>query len=69
MVDEKGKAVKYEILTIVQTDKRLNRSGELLYEARNLVTGASRTIAQDEVLRRATPVDNSADLFEDTSNR
>jgi hypothetical protein len=67
IVDERGKAAKYEILSIVHSGARLKNLGELLYEARNVITGGTRTIAEEEVLRRATPVDSSAQLFEHTN--
>lgn len=63
IVDEQGKPIKYEILSVVATEKRLKDVGEQLFEARNVATGATKTIAQDEILRRATPIDSSAELF------
>ncbi len=65
MVDEKGKATKYEIISVIRPNARLKEEdNEQLYEARNVITGGRRTIAQEEVLRKATPVDSSAQLFE-----
>lgn len=63
MVDENGRATKYEIVSVVEPRRHL-RDGEQLYEARNVTTGGMKTIGQEDVLRRATPVDSSAELFE-----
>ncbi len=64
MVDEKGKATKYEIISVVEAGSRIKDLEEQLYEARNVITGGTKTIAEEDVLRRATPVDSSAELFE-----
>ncbi len=69
MVDENGKAVKYEIISVVEPGRRLKEIDEQLYEARNVTTGGVKTIAQEDVLRRATPVDSSAELFERSNSR
>jgi ribosomal 50S subunit-recycling heat shock protein len=63
MVDENGKATKYEIVSVVET-RRHFKDSEQLYEAKNTTTGGMKTIAEEDVLRRATPVDSSAELFE-----
>lgn len=63
MVEEQGKEIQYEILSVVPTERRLKDVGEQLFEARNARTGVMKTIAQDEILRRATPIDSSSDLF------
>ncbi|MDH2901524.1 MAG: hypothetical protein PXY39_11190 [archaeon] len=63
MVDENGRATKYEIISVVEPRRHL-RDSEQLYEARNVTTGGMKTISQEDVLRRATPVDSSAELFE-----
>lgn len=70
MVDERGRAVKYEILSVLAmtTSRRVKDSGERLYEAKNVASGAVRTISQEDVLRRATPVDSSAELFDSGTN-
>ena len=65
IVDEKGRPSKYEIVSVVQPSGRIKGIEEQLYEAKNVTTGGMRTIAQEEVLRRATPIDSSADLFEE----
>ncbi len=61
MVDERGKAAKYEILSIVSSSRAKNLDG--CYEAKNVITGAKKTIMEEDILRLATPVDSSADLF------
>jgi hypothetical protein len=68
MVDVNGKATKYEIVSIVEPRRHLKDS-EQLYEARNVITGGMKTIAEEDVLRRATPVDSSAELFEKEETR
>lgn len=65
MVDEHGKATKYEIISVLGSGRKLKEIDEHLYEGKNVITGARRTIMQEEVLRLATPVDSSAQLFEE----
>ena len=36
---------------------------DLIYDAKRVTTGEKQTISEDEILRLATPVDNSAQLF------
>ncbi|MDG7001872.1 MAG: hypothetical protein JRN15_22470, partial [Nitrososphaerota archaeon] len=36
---------------------------DVCYDARQIVSGKTKTIFEDEILRLATPVDNSAHLF------
>ncbi len=62
MVDENGKAIKYEILSVLSA-KSLKSLGESCYEARNAITGKKKTIIEEDILRPATPVDSSAELF------
>ena len=59
MVDENGKALKYEILSVLS----LRKSQESCYEARNVISGKKKTIVEEDILRLATPVDSSAELF------
>jgi hypothetical protein len=63
MVEESGKAIKYEILSVLSTRKGQGRSGDSCYEAQNSSTGARKTILQEDILRLATPIDSSEDLF------
>jgi hypothetical protein len=63
MVDVDGKAVQFEIVGLLSHGKEM-KSLELLYDAREISTGERRTVSQDEILRLATPIDNSAGLFE-----
>ena len=62
VVNDGGNAVVYEIISTFATDKRLE-SGEACYDARQVTNGTVRTFYQDEILRLATPVDSSAELF------
>jgi hypothetical protein len=63
LVDEKGKAVKYEILSVVASDRVQRMAGETCYEVRSTASGSRKTISDVDILRLASPVDNSADLF------
>ena len=68
IVDDDGKATKFEIVSSLLTGKkesgRAAISGEeSCYEARDLSTGERRTISEDQILRLATPIDNSSELF------
>jgi hypothetical protein len=65
MVDEFGKAVKFEILSVLSPRKGTREASDLGYEAQNVTTGAKKTILQEDILRMATPIDSSEDLFTD----
>lgn len=62
LVEENGNATKYEIVSVLSS-KSTKAVGESCYEARNSVTGNKKTIIEEDILRLATPVDSSADLF------
>jgi hypothetical protein len=63
MVDELGKAVKYEILSVLNPRKGQMDASELAYEAKSATTGFKKTILQEDILRLATPIDSSEELF------
>jgi hypothetical protein len=63
MVDESGKAVKYEILSVLNPNKGQRDMVDRCYEAKNVSSGSRKTILQDDILRLATPIDSSAELF------
>ena len=63
MVDEDGKAIKYEILSVLTSNKGTKSLMDSCYEARNVITGDKKTISTEDILRLATPVDSSAELF------
>jgi hypothetical protein len=63
IVDRDGKAVQYEIVSLLSHGREMKLL-ESLYDAREMSTGEQRTISEDEILRLATPIDNSAELFE-----
>jgi hypothetical protein len=69
MVDEFGRGVKYEILSVLNMPRGQRAEAEMCYEAQNVSTGAKKTILQEDILRMATPVDSSEDLFPAKSNR
>jgi hypothetical protein len=67
MVDVDGQAVQYEIMDLLSHGKEME-SLELLYDARDISSGERKTVSEDEILRLATPIDNSAGLFERKPN-
>lgn len=62
MVDENGKAIKYEIVSIIQ-GRKLKVAEEPIYEVKNSSTGERKTVSSEDILRLATPIDSSEDLF------
>jgi len=70
IVDVAGKPTQFEILNLLSSraGRRTVLAEDPCYEARNTVTGGRSTISEDEILRMATPVDNSSDLFGKSSN-
>jgi hypothetical protein len=64
IIDVSGKPTEYEIVSSLISVKKSRISHEPIYEARNLETGFKSTISEDQILRLATPVDNSAELFD-----
>jgi hypothetical protein len=69
VVDDDGRAVVYEIVSSVAPNRMAKSSTEACYDAKQVTTGSVRTIYQDEILRLATPVDNSAQLFKEPKNK
>jgi len=69
IVDDSGKPAQFEILTFLSSGKGARLSGEPCYEAKNVITGMKKTITEDEILRLATPVDDSSELFNAQPNR
>jgi len=63
IIDDGGTAIEFEIVSPLQPRKGSRLDQELCYDAREVSSGESRTIYEDEILRLATPVDNSAQLF------
>jgi len=63
IIDDGGTPIEFEIIAPLQTNKSKSVDGELFYDAKEVVSGEKRTISQDDILRLATPVDNSAQLF------
>ena len=63
VVDEAGTQAVFEILSIPVADKRIKSEEDVCYDAKEIVSGKTRTIFEEEILRLATPVDNSAHLF------
>ena len=63
IVDDEGQPVVFEIASILPTSKVLKSGTDLFYDAKKIASGKRKTISEDEILRLATPVDNSAQLF------
>ena len=61
IVDDGGKPTEFEIIAPLPASKN---GGDLCYDARDVTSGHSRMVSEDEILRLATPVDNSAQLFQ-----
>ncbi len=62
IIDDGGTPIQFEIIAPLQTHGK-SVDGELFYDAKEVISGKKRTISQDDILRMATPVDNSAQLF------
>lgn len=70
IVNVAGKPKEYEIISHLVSNRNLKvKSDDLCYEARDISTGETKTIYEDEILRPATPVDNSARLFQRAGNK
>jgi ribosomal protein S13 len=63
IVDNDGSPSEFEIVSPLLTGIGKQQSNEICYDAKEVNTGQKRTISEDEILRLATPVDNSARLF------
>ena len=63
IVDDKGRPVEFEILSSLSRGRGLKTGEEILFNVKEVSSGKTRTISQDEILRLATPVDNSSSLF------
>jgi hypothetical protein len=68
IIDDHGTPIEFEIIAPLQPQKSIPRGGELFYTAKEVASGEKRTISQDDILRLATPVDNSAQLFRKRDN-
>ncbi|MDA4111701.1 MAG: hypothetical protein OK439_04130 [Thaumarchaeota archaeon] len=63
IVDEGGMPTEFEIISPLQAGKGRNVGLDFVYDAKKVSSGEKRTVSEDEILRLATPVDNSAQLF------
>jgi hypothetical protein len=68
IIDDGGAPIEFEIISPLHTSKGKSPDDELFYDAKEVVSGEKRTISQDDILRLATPVDNSAQLFRKKDN-
>lgn len=64
IVNVNGDPVEFDIVSPLFTGNSRLSGTDLCYDAREAVSGTSRTISEDEILRLATPIDNSAKLFQ-----
>jgi hypothetical protein len=67
IIDDDGTPTEFEIISPLQTQKSMP-GAEFFYDAKEVVSGEKRTISEDDILRLATPVDNSAQLFRKKEN-
>jgi hypothetical protein len=67
IVDNDGRPSEFEIVSPLFTGRGKkpdsSSNSDVCYDAKDVNTGEKKTILQDEILRLATPVDNSAQLF------
>ena len=63
IIDGGGTPIEFEIVSPLQPGRGSRLGMELCYDAKEVNSGERRTITEDEILRLATPVDNSAQLF------
>ena len=63
VINENGQATVYEIISSLAANKNMKSGTDVCYDAKHVLTGKVTTIYQEEILRLATPVDNSAQLF------
>ena len=68
IMDDDGTALEVEIVSPIST-RGFKAQVEHLYDAKEVSTGQKRTISEDQILRPATPVDNSAQLFSKSANK
>lgn len=64
IVNVNGAPVEFEIVSPLFTGNAKLLGTDLCYDAKEILSGMSRTISEDDILRLATPVDNSAELFQ-----
>lgn len=63
IVDDDGQPVEFEIIAPLHSSIGLGSGADFFYDAKAVATGERKTISEDAILRLATPVDNSAQLF------
>lgn len=69
IVNVKGAPVEFEIISPLFAGNQRVAESDLCYDARETLSGRNETVYEDEILRLATPIDNSARLFEKEQNR
>lgn len=68
IVNVNGDPVEFQIISPLLTGNSKLPGMELYYNAQEAASGRNMTISEDEILRLATPVDNSAELFQKRQN-
>ena len=63
IVDDGGRPTEFEIISPLPAGRSKHANMDFCYDAKEVNSGEKRTISEDEILRLATPVDNSAQLF------
>ena len=62
IIDDDGSAVEVEIISAISA-RGFKVQDERIFDVKEIESGEKRTISEDQILRLATPVDNSAQLF------
>jgi hypothetical protein len=68
IIDDDGIALEVEIISPISA-RGFKVQEEQIYDAKEVTTGHKRTISEDQILRLATPVDNSAQLFSKSTTK
>jgi hypothetical protein len=63
IVDDSGQPTEFEIISALHAVKGRESGMDFCYDAKEIPSGKRKTIYEDEILRLATPIDNSAQLF------
>ena len=68
IIDDDGSALEVEIISTISA-RGFKVQDEKIYDVKEVTTGEKRTISEDQILRLATPVDNSAQLFSKSESK
>jgi hypothetical protein len=68
IIDDYGTILEVEIISPISA-RGFKAQEEQIYDAKEVTTGQKRTISEDQILRLATPVDNSDQLFSKSTTK